>query len=583
MPEVRARSKKRRAEKPATAPASKPSRRWWIYPAATAVALYLAFQVYAPALNGPFVFDDGYLPYHSPGFSNALRVWVVGVRPLLMFSYWLNYQFSQEPYGFHITNVFIHLLNTLLIFLVVRKMQQLSSPASPASSYTLLSAFAATVFLLHPIQTESVSYIAGRSESLSVLFFLAAFAVFLYRGTAAVSWPTAIAVLALFAAALATKEHTLVLPALLLLTDYYWNPGFAFSGIRRNWRIYAPIALGAVGGLIFVARVLGVAGGTAGFGIPEFTWYQYFFTQCRAFFVYLRLLIFPYGQNLDWDYPASRNLLDHGAIVGLAVILALAAAALYFRRRYPLASYGFLVYILLLAPTSSIVPIKDPVAERRLYLPMIGILLIVTAVLQRVRLGQKRLATALGVIVAVLAFVTYQRNQLWASDIALWEDAAAKSPGKVRVLEQLARTYYDHNRYQDAVNEYARAAEVQQPDYGMLVDWGLALDRLNQPDAALAKLRQAAALGPTAHVYTQIAMVYGERGRWADALQALDQAEKLDAGYDMIYDDRGVIRSKTNDWTGAAADFQRALALNPNNQHAREMLAIVERQLPAPR
>lgn len=588
MPEARAKargkSKKRAGKEAAVVPAPKPASHWWIYALAAAAALYLAFQVYGPALNGPFLFDDTSLPYDSGNFTNNVRAWVAGVRPLLMLSYWVNYQFTHDPPGFHITNVFIHVLNSFLVFLIVRKLQQFGSAVQPpAPGAFLLPGFAAAVFLLHPIQTESVAYIAGRSEPLSVLFLFAAFAVFLYRRSAAVSWPVAIAVLALFGAALLTKEHTLVLPALLLLTDYYWNPGFSWRGIPRNWRLYGPIAVGAVGGTVFVAKILAHAGGSAGFGIKEFTWYQYFFTQCRAFFVYLRLFVFPAGQNLDWDYPISRNLLGHGALFGLAAILALVAAAIYFRRRYPLASYGFLVYVLLMAPTSSFVPIKDPVAERRLYLPMIGLLLVVTAALQHLRVDRRKLAAALGAIAAVLAVATYQRNQLWASDIAVWEDAAAKSPLKQRVRFQLAHAYYSHGRYQDAVKQYAQAALVAKPDYGLLVDWGLAYDRLDQPEEALAKLREAAALDATAHVYSQIGMVYAERSRWPESLAALAQAEKLDPSFDMIYDNRAGIRAHTGDLAGAVADYQHALALNPYNDHAREMLEIVERQMRTPR
>jgi tetratricopeptide (TPR) repeat protein len=571
----RAKGKPRASEKAAHA-ARKPGARWWIYTAAAAVALYLAFQVYAPALGGPFVFDDTSLPYHTQDFPNALRAWIGGVRPLLMFSYWVNYRFSQAPFGFHVINIVIHLLNSFLVFFIARKLLQ------PSSSDWLLPAFAGAVFLLHPIQTEAVSYIAGRSECLSVLFFLAAFAVFLYRRPPAVSWRIAIAVLVLFGAAAATKEHTLTLPALLLLTDYYWNPGFSCSGIRRNWRVYVPIALGAAGGLAWVARIL-AHNGSAGFGVKDFTWYQYFFTQCRAFFVYLRLLAFPAGQSLDWDYPISRNILDHGAIFGLAAILALTAAAIYFRRRYPLASYGFLVYLLLMAPTSSFVPIKDPVAERRLYLPMIGMLLVAIAALQHIRVDRRKLAAALCGIAAVLAFVTYQRNQLWASGIAIWEDAARKSPGKQRVHFQLAHTYYTNGRCGDAIAQYAEAARVQQPDYGLLVDWGLAYDCADQPDRAVAKLREAAALDPKAHVYSQIGMVYAKRSRWPEALEALAQAEKVNPNYPVTYYYRGGVRAKTGDFAGAVADYQHALALDPLMEPAREGLAYAERQLGTPR
>jgi len=411
------------------------------------------------------------------------------------------------------------------------------------------------------------------------MFFLGAFAVFLYRRAAEVSWAVALGVLVLFGAAVATKEHTLVLPGLLLLTDYYWNPGFSFSGIRRNWRLYVPVALGALGGLVFVAKVLTVGRESAGFGLKEFTWYQYFFTQCRAFFVYLRLFLFPVGQNLDWDFPISRNIIEHGAILGLLAILALVGAAIYFRKRFPLASYGILVYLLLMAPTSSFVPIKDPIAERRLYLPMIGLLFVLVAALAHARIERRKLAAVFGAIVLVLAFLTYQRNELWGSDVALWEDTVAKSPGKSRSYFQLAHTYFVNGRCREALPVYERAAHVQKPDYGLLVDWGLAYDCLNQPEEAIAKMREAAALEPKAHVYTQLGMVYAKQSRWPEALEALARAQKLEPGYDMIYDNRGGIRARTNDLAGAAADYQHALALNPDNEHARQMLEIVQQQL----
>jgi len=602
MPEARAKARargsrgkspRRKEIKRASAPRPKSGTRWWIYAAAGAAALYLAFQLYGPALHGPFVFDDIDLPYHLPNYPNGLRAWIGGVRPALMISYWINYRLSTETFFFHVCNVILHVANSFLVFFIVRKLLQLAdraaaesaSPASAppsaatgASRANLLPGFAAAVFLLHPVQTEAVSYVAGRSEDLSVLFFYAAFTVFLYRRLPAASWKVALAVLAFFGAAVLTKEHTLVLPGLLLLTDYYWNPGFSWSGIRRNWRIYAPMALAGILGMALVAKVLAHAG-TAGFRVKDFTWYQYWFTECRAFFVYLRLLVYPAGQNLDHDYAISRNILDHGAIFAMAAILVLAAAAFYFRKRYPLASYGFFAYLLLMAPTSSFVPIQDPLAERRLYLPIIGMLLVAVAALQRIRLDPRKLAGAMGCAAALLAVLTYQRNELWASDIALWEDSVHKSPANARAHFQLAHTYYTYGRLPDALTQYAEAARLKPPTYELLYDWGLTYSDAGQPEEALAKLRQAAAREPTAQVYTQIATVYAKQKRWPEALEALAEAEKRDAAYDMIYDNRGGVRANTNDLPGAVADYRRALALNPSNTHARQMLDIVERQL----
>src|SRR5579871_1034196 len=199
MSEARAKARRARAKDVAKAetrglPAAKPGVPWWVYALAAVAAIYVAYLVYSPALGGPFLFDDTFQPYHSPGFTNSLRAWMSGVRPLLMMSYWLNYQVSAAPSGFHDVNFLIHLLNSLLIVLIVRKM------LLPESTGWLLPVFAGAVFLLHPIQTESVSYVAGRSECLSVMFFLAAFAVFIYRRTPEISWKTSVLVLFLFVA-----------------------------------------------------------------------------------------------------------------------------------------------------------------------------------------------------------------------------------------------------------------------------------------------------------------------------------------------------------------------------------------------
>ena len=132
---------------------------------------------YAPALKGPFVFDDRDLLYTRPGYPDTLGPWIGGLRPLLMFSYWLNFVISRDPFGFHTVNLVLHILNGLLVFVIVRMILERGGVTYGHSKS--LAAFAAAVFLLHPVQTESVAYVAGRSECLSALLFFTAFAVFL--------------------------------------------------------------------------------------------------------------------------------------------------------------------------------------------------------------------------------------------------------------------------------------------------------------------------------------------------------------------------------------------------------------------
>src|SRR5206468_28185 len=161
-----------------------------------------------------------------------------------------------------------------------------------------------------------------------------------------------------------------------------------------------------------------------------FTWYQYFFTQCRALFVYMGEFLFPVRLNADWDFPISRTVVDHGALFGLVALVALIALAWSYRNRFPLACFGFFLFLLLIAPTSSILPIQDPIAERRVYFAMPGLLLIVVDFLGRLRLTRRTLTAVCGIILALAAGATYARARVWGDNVALWQDTAAKSPNK---------------------------------------------------------------------------------------------------------------------------------------------------------
>lgn len=493
---------------------------------------------------------------------------------MLMFTYWINARLSgDDTYSYHVVNVLLHCVTSGLVFLIVRRLLDWSG--GEQSRRTLLAGFAAAVFLLHPLQTEAVAYLAGRSEALSVMLVFAAFTVFLYRRETATGWWTVAAVLLLFGLALLSKEHTIALPALLLLTDFWWNPGFSLKGIRENWKLYVPMALGAAGGLAVFWNLIMTAQ-TAGFGMKDFTWYQYFFTQCRALFVYLGLFLAPVRLTVDRDFPISKTVFDHGAIFGLVALVLLCAAAWSWRRRFPLASYGFFMFLVLMAPTSSILPIRDPIAERRVYFAMPGLLLIVVALLSRLRIDRKALAGACAVVVLALAGATYVRAEVWSDAVTLWEDTVAKSPNKGRAHFQLGFAYFEQNRFDRAIDEFEKTAKLDPPTYNLLIDWALAYDGLNRHDDALAKLRQAESMERTAHVYTQIAKVYAEQSRWQEALRALDTAQKIDPSFAMIYNYRGKIHYKNNELPAAAADYQHALALDPTLADARQELASVE-------
>ena len=164
----------------------------------------------------------------------------------------------------------------------------------PRFTMALFAAFGALLFLLHPLQTESVAYIAGRSDSLCGMFGCASWAAFLYRRSKAISWGGALVVVALFGAALLTKEQAVALPALFLLTDLWWAPDGPLRAVRANWKLYVLLLCGALSGVaLFRKLILGGGGNAAGFGLKDFTWYQYLFTQFRVLFAYMFNFLLP--------------------------------------------------------------------------------------------------------------------------------------------------------------------------------------------------------------------------------------------------------------------------------------------------
>ena len=569
-----------KTRKPDSARPKAPATRSWMWYAAPLASLAVLFWVYGPTMHTPFLFDDVGQQFALSSASDPLAKWIGPVRPVLMFSYWVNTRISlDDTSSYHVFNVIIHALAGVFIFLVIRRL--LKWAGAEERSRAPWAAFGALLFLLHPFQAESVAYISGRSDALCGMFACASFAAFLCRRSSAISWAGVLPVVLLFGAAVLTKEQAVVLPALFVLTDLWWNPDSPLRAVRANWKLYAVLALGAAGAVaLFWNLIAGFGtGGSAGFSMKDLTWYQYLFTEFRAVFAYVFNFLLPVNLSVDWDFPFSHTILEHGAIFGLAALLALAAAAWRYRRTFPLAGYGYFVFLVLLSPTSSVLPIKDPIADRRMYLPMLGLILIAIDLLRRLKVERKVLAMGAAALLVAAALATHARAEVWSSPITLWQDTARQSPNKFRAHFHLAYAYQEEGRNDLAVAEFQKTAELSPPTADLLLDWGLAYDGLNQPEKALEKFRQAAAVQPSAHVYTQIGYIYAKRSAWREAMEAFDTAQKLDANFAYTYMYKGQVHLATNEPAAAAAEFQHALKLDSSLVPARQGLAMAQQRL----
>jgi tetratricopeptide (TPR) repeat protein len=207
-----------------------------------------------------------------------------------------------------------------------------------------------------------------------------------------------------------------------------------------------------------------------------------------------------------------------------------------------------------------------------MYLPFIAFLFIAVGLLQLWKASRSTLIGTLAVILLVEAGLAYQRNVLWGSAIGVWADSVSKSPQKWRPNFQLAYAYYSAQQCAAAVNQFSKTATLEKPDYSLLIDWGLAADCAGNSAEALAKLQQAASLEQTAHVYSQIGMEYAKLQQFPQALDTLNRAATLDPNFERTYIYRGNVYFMQGKRAEAAADYQRALQINPSDQYAREFL-----------
>jgi tetratricopeptide (TPR) repeat protein len=536
-------------------------------------AAFAGCLLYGPSFDGPFVFDDSVMPfYHSIG-DEPVSAWTSGVRPVLMVSYWLNRALSGEsPRGYHAVNLLIHLLNTGFVLLALWLL--LGKANWDPVRRKWFSIAGATVFLIHPLQTEVVSYVAGRSESLSTLFVLAAYTLFLYRRREEISWIEAAGVLVLFGIAVGTKENAVSLAGTLILTDVFWPTPFSTAGVRRNWRLYLLMLPGAAVAAALVFRMLASAT-SAGFSIREFTWYQYAFTEARAIFTYIRLSVLPVGLSVDHDFPKSNTILQHGAILWILLLATLVYGAVRLRHRYPLACFGLLLYLIALAPTSSIVPIADPLVERRMYLPMVGLVLIACDLTRRVNFSSPVPWATVAVVFLGLSAACYTRSQAWGHPDQLFADAALASTHNARPYLNLTQILVYENRCGLAIPHLERADRLFPRNSSVQVAWAWALECMGERGKALQRLRAAAEIHATSRVYEQMGLLYGEMGQSEDAGTALQTAVELDGKSASAHDALALWYESVHNLKQAGAEYEKAVTLDGNDASARHGLLRV--------
>ncbi|MEZ5392559.1 MAG: tetratricopeptide repeat protein [Bryobacterales bacterium] len=465
-----------------------------------AVLVVLGFVLYVPAMHGPFVLDDydmieGFSAVRSAEWGPVIR----SGRPLLMLSFIANHRLAGgfHPFPFHVTNALLHGFNGILVWLLVGAIFDKAVLSERVRAFRSLFVYGLPLlFVVSPIQTESVAYISSRSEVLSATFYFAGMLAFV-RLRDRNPWWTAIAVMLCFVGAAMSKQDKLTLPFAVLLLDYLLMSGCDWRGLKKSWPMYGLFGAGIVAGFFIVVRPFLFAK-TAGFSLD---WQEYLFTQFRVVFRYMRQALVPIGLNVDPDIPGSQSLADHLSWLALLGLLALVGAALWFHRRAPLAAFGLLFFLLVLAPTTTFFPLADFAAERRLYIPVFRLYLALRWLTTRVfEPGASGARWALAGVVALYSIGTFQRSAVWGNEVRLWSDAVAKSPNKERPWTWLGRAQYTAGNIPQAQISWNRAAELvekgSEQEAFLLGNLGLMEAQAKRWDQAIAYYKRALEIKP---------------------------------------------------------------------------------------
>jgi tetratricopeptide (TPR) repeat protein len=526
----------------------------WLFLGAAAVCLV----VFSPALRGRFVFDDYHLPFTDADAASApLVFWMGGARPLVSLTYWLNFVSSgSNSFSYHVVNILIHAAVGTVVFFLLNQILAIAGLKGRTSWWPL---FGAAVFLLHPLQTESVDYIAGRSELVYGLFLFAAWLVFLRHFESRISVVVSAAILLLFIAAVLGKESAVALPAILLATDFYFGPGSIRDKLARRYKLYLPLLAGGILGAAVILRGIGTSTsvGVAASGVNP---WQYAITECRSILLYLRLFFFPGQQSADWQLPFFHSLTDNFAWAYVLGLLAVGAVAAWLFPRNRLASFGLAVFLLALAPTSSFVPIRDAMAERRVYVPLIGLIIAVIGMCIQLRVSKAALAAVMMAALAFLSWRSFDRSYVWSSDLLLWQDALRQNPRNARAHLGVGSALLMAGDCAAAAREFSSI--VSEEGWETIARWNLAsaYQCNNQLPAALGLFRALALLNPTAVVYNRIGSLEAQLGDTEEALASFNRALDLDPSNDEAYDSRKALISaihESKNRTNGSGDRQK--------------------------
>jgi len=578
----------------------------------------LGFVLYSNTFHSPFLLDDeGHIVDNSNirlreitgGSVTKIFTGKSWNRPLPMLSFALNYYFGRyHVQGYHVVNIMVHVITGILLFFFLRitlnisnkQYQSLSTQRSlnPSSTSdfhtrdcvsahpTFIAFYASLIWFVHPLCTQSVTYIVQRMNSMAAMFYILSLwfyakarlsqkSSYLYFAGCAVSG----------ICALLSKEISATLPFFIFLYEWYFfqninNLNKAWFKRKIKWILFAgiPIILIGIGhysGMNPEGKIF------KGYSIWDFTWIQRVMTEFRVVIYYLSLILYPFPSrlNFDYDYPISYSLINPlTTLFSLAVIIGLVILAFYLAKRKPLISFCIFWYFGNLAIESSFIPLHI-IFEHRTYLPsMLVSLLVVIFILQVIK-QIKVAAVLLCIVLIIFSTWTYKRNGVYKNAVSLWADTVKKSPNKAQPHYNLGIVLSRQGEINKAIIQYTRAIQIS-PYYAKAHNnLGNALMDQGQSHEAMSHYTKALRTDPEGEeVHNNLGKAFMEQGQLGKAKIHYNKALEINPDSAEVHNNFGILFEKQGKSQKAINHYKEALQINPDYADVHNNLGNIMRQ-----
>lgn len=572
--------------------------------------LILGLVVYAPSLAGPFQFDDkrviedpkireretvgGFLLASVlPGKADPLLGrGPVGTRSLVHATFLVDWKLWREKtWPYHVENVIIHVFASFLVFVLIGQILQMArgtwrvenettSYKLRATRYFWLSVFGGLVFLLHPVQTQAVAYISQRFESVAAMLYLAAVVLYLRRSYAG-AWLAGLA-------AMSSKETAITLPIALVMVEVWvirrrfnWRQGLilgAFFLLAMKIPLQVVMSADLGGQVPTVAQIVDQAKAVEKQEAGMTRW-TYLLTQFNVMRTYIRLMLVPVRQSIDYDYPLQMGW-DAKTIASLTGLVSLVAISiLAWKKGNRLATLAIGWFFITLAPTSSVIPIRDLIYEHRLYLSLVSFVLVLVSLIYKFNERYRQQMIIGGaVLLMIYSGLTLARSAVWANELRLWEDAWRKAPNKSRTNKNYGFLLGEEGRLKEARVRLERAIELESDNQDYFITLGAVYLKAQEWDKARTTFERATELRPDkADGWNNLGVALFQLKKYQESKRAFEVALEKEPEFYMAWLGLGGAEIVLGNLEAAQVALNRAVEIDPKAPETYRNLAILEK------